>query len=62
MKKALNIAVITLAVLLNGLIVFESCLPGGVSVTRSNWLSNIFADIINVFIPGRVEVVPLESI
>ncbi|HNY74201.1 MAG TPA: VanZ family protein [Bacilli bacterium] len=62
MKKALNIAVITLAVLLNGLIVFESCLPGGVSVVRSNWLSNIFADIINVFIPGRVEVVPLESI
>lgn len=62
MKKALNIAIITLAVLLNGLIVFESCLPGGVSVTRSNWLSNIFADIINVFIPGRVEVVPLESI
>ncbi|HPV69557.1 MAG TPA: VanZ family protein [Bacilli bacterium] len=62
MKKALNIAVITLAVLLNGLIVFESCLPGGVSVTRSNWLSNIFADIINIFIPGRVEVVPLESI
>lgn len=31
-------------------------------MTRSNWLSNIFADIINVFIPGRVEVVPLESI
>lgn len=62
MKKALNIAVITLAVLLNGLIVFESCLPGGVSVVRSNWLSNIFADIINVFIPGRVEIVPLESI
>ena len=62
MKKALNIAIITLAVLLNGLIVFESCLPGGVSVVRSNWLSNIFADIINVFIPGRVEVVPLESI
>ncbi len=62
MKKALKIAVITLAVLLNGLIVFESCLPGGVSVVRSNWLSNIFADIINVFIPGRVEVVPLESI
>lgn len=62
MKKALNIAIITLAVLLNGLIVFESCLPGGVSVTRSNWLSNIFADIINVFIPGRIEVVPLESI
>ena len=62
MKKALKIAVITLAVLLNGLIVFESCLPGGVSVTRSNWLSNIFADIINIFIPGRVEVVPLESI
>ena len=62
MKKALNIAVITLAVLLNGLIVFESCLPGGVSVVRSNWLSNIFADIINVFIPGRAEVVPLESI
>ena len=62
MKKALNIAVIALAALLNGLIVFESCLPGGVSVVRSNWLSNIFADIINVFIPGRVEVVPLESI
>lgn len=62
MKKAGNIAIIALAILLNGTIIFESCLSGGVSVTRSNWLSNIFADIINVFIPGRVEVVPLESI
>ncbi len=62
MNKAGKIVFISLAVLLNGLIVFESCLSGNVSVTRSNWLSNIFADIVNVFIPGRVEVVPLESI
>jgi hypothetical protein len=31
-------------------------------VTRSNWLSNIFADIIIRLYSGKSEVVPLESI
>ncbi|MDD4104075.1 MAG: hypothetical protein PHU89_03640, partial [Bacilli bacterium] len=62
MKKASKIIVITFAILLNGLIIFESCLPGGISVTRSNWISNIFADIINTFIPGSVEEIPLKSL
>lgn len=45
--------VLTLYFLVNGIIIFESTLSGGISSIRSNFVASIFGDIINVATPPR---------
>lgn len=62
MKKVLKYIFLTLSILLNGLIIFESCLPSSLSSNRSNWWATLLADIINSTGSGKVNEVPLQEL
>ena len=62
MKKAFKYIFLVFAILLNGLIIFESCLPSSLSSNRSNWWATLFADLINSTGSGKVNEVPLQEL
>lgn len=62
MKKVFKYIFLVFAILLNGLIIFESCLPSSLSSNRSNWWATLFADIINSTGSGKVNEVPLQEL
>ena len=62
MKKVFKYIFLVFAILLNGLIIFESCLPSSLSSNRSNWWATLFADLINSTGSGKVNEVPLQEL
>ncbi len=62
MKKVIKYIFLTLSILLNGLIIFESCLPSSISGSRSNWWASLFMDIINSTGNGKINTVPLQEL
>ena len=53
---------LTITILLNAFILFESLLPGGLSSLQSNFFSNWFAGLINDNVSVSQDIVPLENI
>lgn len=60
--RFLKFLMLFLTIILNGVIIFESCLPGGTSGSHSSSFTSFIADIVNAIKTPKTKTIALKSI